>query len=201
MIHLQDLGYTFDRSRIRLPGEHKFSAGEIVHLRGTNGVGKTTILRIVAGLLDDFEGICNFPLGWSVRYIPTDIRSSLFLPWYTVRQNIDILVQGPVARARAEELGSRFLNSRFLRLLNQPAYTPSAGESAAIAVACAVAGDPNAILLDETLSYVAPALASTIIHELEEFVLRRRLIVFVQHNDATKFKTPVREVNMLGQGD
>jgi len=196
MMQLIDLGYKFEASNVLLRGEHKFQPGEIAHLTGKNGSGKTTILKILARLLDDYTGTCEFPSNWSARYVPTNITSSLFLPWYTVRKNIDFLVEGAPARSKSHELGHRFLKSTFDRLLDQPAYTTSAGESAAIAIACAVATDPYAILLDETLSYAAPALAREVAEELEAFVCRGRLLFVAGHRDLP-FAGTVRTVRMV----
>lgn len=195
-MQLIDLGYKFETSDVLLRGEHRFRHGELVHLTGKNGSGKTTILEILAGLLDDHTGTCEFPSNWSARYVPTNITSSLFLPWYTVRRNIDFLVKETPARSKAHELGQRFLNSTFDRLLDQPAYTPSAGESAAIAIACAMATDPYAILLDETLSYTAPALAQKVAQVLEAFVARGHLLFVVGHRELP-FAGTVRTVRMV----
>ncbi len=195
-MQLIDLGYKFEASAVLLRGQHRFQPGEVVHLTGKNGSGKTTILKILAGLLDDYTGTCEFPANWSARYVPTSITSSLFLPWYTVRRNIDFLVEEAPGRSKSHELGQRFLNSTFDRLLDQPAYTLSAGESAVIAIACAVATDPYAILLDETLSYAAPALAQEVAQVLEAFVSGGRLLLVVGHHELP-FARGVRTVCMV----
>jgi len=191
-MHIINLGYTYEAAQVFLRGEYTFYPGDLVHITGRNGSGKSTILKIFAGILGNYTGTCKLPPNWSARYVPTNISSALFLPWYSVRKNIELLVGA--AQARSHDLCHRFLNSTFDRILDQPAYTPSAGESAAIAIACAVAANPYAILLDETLSHAAAALAKELAEVLEAFLPGRLLFVAGHHE--LPFAAHVRIVAM-----
>lgn len=51
------------------------AAGDAVWLRGANGVGKTTLLKILAGLLTPTRGHTNLPSGWRQAWPVAQARS------------------------------------------------------------------------------------------------------------------------------
>jgi ABC-type branched-subunit amino acid transport system ATPase component len=194
-MHVSDLGYNYGRISVLLPGEHTFEAGEIIRLTGRNGCGKSTILQVLARVLDGYTGTCDYPRPWVARYIPTNVSAKLFLPWYTVERNIELLLGNKEPHLKARELVRTFLGPSSDRLLAQPAYTPSAGEAAAIAVACAIATKPMALLLDETLSFAAPGLARELARRLECLLKAGGLVFIAGHHDLP-FGCAVREIAM-----
>lgn len=194
-MHVSDLGYKHKRISVLLPGEHTFKAGEIIRLTGRNGFGKSTILQVLARVLDGYTGTCDYPRAWVARYIPTNVKEKLFLPWYTVERNIELLTGDNKPQIEARELVRTLLGPSTDRLLAQPAYTPSAGEAAAIAFACAIATKPSALLLDETLSFAAPGLARELAGRLECFLKAGGLVFIAGHHDLPS-KCAVRELAM-----
>ena len=193
---IEHLEYPYRNTIIALPGSYTLSRGELVQLAGVNGSGKSTILKILAGLLTNYRGICERPATWSIRYVPTSIIASLFLPWYTVRQNIDVLLSSRSRRESAIEFCARHLGAQKVsKLLDQPAHEPSAGEAATVAIGCGLASGPQLLLLDETLSYLAPALAKAIGAELEDFAESGGIVVVAGHHELP-FCRPVRVIEM-----
>lgn len=192
MIRLTDLGSRYSTGvTVHLDGDHLLVPGTITRLTGSNGVGKSTILRTIAGIQPAFAGCRDVPEAWTVRYIPTSL-SQLFLPWYSVRKNLSIL-SGQASGSGCEDLAASLIGPGFQQVRDQHAYEPSAGELAALAIACALASAPNAVLLDETTSFAAEDMLRRIVGALEAFTQSGGILLFASHNPIP-FTSSVRNI-------
>lgn len=140
--------------------------GELVAVLGSSGAGKTTILRCIAGHLEPDAGEVRIG-GASMTGVPPERRkvglvfqSYALFPHLSVRRNVAF---GPErhghsrasalehADALLERLGLTGLGGRFPRQI-------SGGEQQRVAVARALAIEPEVLLLDEPLSSLDAAL-------------------------------------------
>ena len=140
--------------------------GEIVGLIGRNGVGKTTTLKGVMGLVSIHEGAISFE-GADLRelaaheiprrgiaYVPQDGR---VFPELTVRDNLLINWQSYRAlERRSSEVLETFPSLR--ERLDQSAGTLSGGEQQMLAIARAFLADPRLVVLDEPSEGLMPQL-------------------------------------------
>lgn len=129
--------------------------GEIVALSGPSGCGKTTALRIVCGLEHGFEGTLDWPLGPPAR-IGTVFQDARLLPWRTVRENI-AFVRPPdlvAAMTRLHALGLHGTDRLYPGTL-------SGGMARRVALARALAVEPDLLLLDEPFTALDPDAAQT----------------------------------------
>ncbi len=152
--------------------------GEVMVLFGRNGVGKTTLMRVLIGLLKpsagrvDFDGTeitGNFPhqiarLG--IAYVP---QGRGVFPKLTVRENLLIGTRARKDKASTipDEIFSRFPILR--ERLNQRSGTLSGGEQQMLALARALCGNPRILLLDEPSEGIQPSIVHMIgdlIHEI-----------------------------------
>ena len=130
----------------------RIAAGECVALLGANGVGKTTLLRVVAGLARPTRGTVRArgPIG----YVPQDFAASL-LPWLRVRDNIGLPLRA-LGLARAEETArveeAIAIVELGRELLARRPQALSGGEQQRVALARALVGRPRTLLFDEPLS-------------------------------------------------
>ncbi|MEA2281752.1 MAG: molybdate transport system ATP-binding protein [Solirubrobacteraceae bacterium] len=138
--------------------------GRCLALAGPSGAGKTSVLRIVAGLLrpaagrvecgadtwlDTDRGIDVAPERRHVGYVFQEHALFAHLPaWRNVAFGLAHLPRGE-RRARAHELLERF---GIGRLADARPATLSGGERQRVALARALAPDPSVLLLDEPLS-------------------------------------------------
>ena len=170
-------------------------AGEVVSLFGRNGVGKTTIVKTIAGWVKPTSGtirldgaeiggqpaerICRLGLG----IVPEDRR---IFPGLSVQENLELgLLQAP-NRPRAEKRAAiERVFERFPRLKErrqQMGTTLSGGEQQMLSIARVMVGEPRILLIDEPTEGLAPM----IVDEIFEIIVALRdqglLILLVEQN-------------------
>jgi branched-chain amino acid transport system ATP-binding protein len=168
--------------------------GEVVGLLGRNGVGKSTTLKTIMGLVDPSEGqirlegqsIARQPahklakLG--IGYVPEDRRIFRLL---TVMENLRTGLDRPgVAEARKQELLEKAFS--YFPVLgqrrNQAGGTLSGGEQQMLAIARAMMLEPKIILLDEPTEGLMPRMVSQIRQIIEALHREGVAILLVEQN-------------------
>lgn len=177
-------------------------AGEWTCLLGGSGVGKSTVLRLIAGLQTgaDFSGVISASDGGEVSprvgYMAQD---DLLLPWATVTQNIALgaRLRGETAdRARLERLLSR------VRLTDHAGQKPSelsGGQRQRVALARTLMEDKDIILLDEPFSAL-DARTRADMQELAVELLDGRTVLLVTHDPAEAARLGHKIVVMAQSG-
>lgn len=152
-------------------------AGEIVGVIGRNGVGKTTLLRTLIGLLPARAGSIAFD-GREITAEPAHRRARRGIGYVpqgreifasmTVTENLRMgrLVDPRAAEVDLEPVYGYFPFLRERR--RQRGGTLSGGQQEMLAIARALVGKPRLILLDEPSDGVQPS----IVQEIGEFLLR-----------------------------
>ncbi len=157
-------------------------AGGVTALIGSNGAGKSTTLRTVAGLLPVAEGSISFD-GDPIETLPTDQRvdlgvvmvpeGRLIFAEMSVEENLRLGAFTSRARdntadnlAKINDLFPRLHNRR-----NQAGGTLSGGEQQMLALGRGLMAEPRVLLLDEPSLGLAPVMAQHIFEIIEE--LRR----------------------------
>lgn len=134
--------------------------GELVCLSGASGIGKTTLLRIVAGLIKPKSGSVIFNgENWCDtshnKYVSTRKRhTALMFQDYALFPNMTIIEQIRYAQRTSDmERIEQLLESFNLTMLaHRRPYQLSGGQRQRVALARALASDPTMLLLDEPLS-------------------------------------------------
>ena len=167
--------------------------GEIVTLIGSNGAGKSTTLRAISGLIKPRAGSISF-LGEKLngvqgheivkRGICQSPEGRRIFPRMTVSENLDLGAflrndkDGIAAdRARVLELFPRLADR-----ISQKAGTMSGGEQQMLAVARALMGSPQLLLLDEPSMGLAPVLVDLIFDTIETIREQGTTVLVVEQN-------------------
>lgn len=131
--------------------------GTFVSLIGASGCGKTTLMRMMAGLTPVTSGMIQIN-GRPVNGVPPDIgfvfQEAALLPWRTVRDNLMfVLRRSGMSKQRKEELVESKL--ALTGLADFGNYYPSAlsgGMQQRVGLARALVGAPGVLFMDEPLS-------------------------------------------------
>ena len=122
--------------------------GQRVALLGPSGVGKSTLLSIIAGLDTDFDGTLNRPEG----QIAMIFQNPRLLPWRTLTQNI-ALIPNAGGEDRARQL---LAEVGLAEAADQHPEKVSLGMQRRAALARAMAVSPTIMLMDEPLVSLDP---------------------------------------------
>ena len=131
------------------------AAGEMVSLVGQSGCGKSTVLRMVAGLEQPTAG--EVSAGGDLITRPSADRGLMFqnhnlFPWLTVRRNIQIgLVARGLLRQRRAEVDEIMRVVGLEAFANVYPHQLSGGMAQRVALARALINHPRVLLLDEPL--------------------------------------------------
>jgi multiple sugar transport system ATP-binding protein len=184
--------------------------GEFFVLLGPTGAGKTTTLRLIAGLdLPDAGRISidgEDATDWSVaqRDVALVFQYYSLYPRYTVRQNLAFPLRSRVRDFPQAEIEQRVARAaRMLRidhLLERKTDRLSGGEMQRVSIGRAIVRDPTVFLMDEPLSNLDAKLREALRSELKD--LQAKLgatFLFVTHDQIEAMSMGDR-IGVLNQG-
>jgi ABC-type nitrate/sulfonate/bicarbonate transport system ATPase subunit len=154
----------------------RLANGEVAAIVGPSGCGKTTLLRIVVGLDHDFEGSLTLPARCRLGVVFQEPR---LLPWRTVEENLRL------AAPQASDAAFEVLFAT-LGLAEHRRHYPrelSLGLARRVALARALAVEPELLVLDEPFVSLDAALAARLRAELVELVSRRPVTTLLVTHD------------------
>jgi len=179
MLELVDLTKSYGASKVLDHLSHRFAPGEFVAVMGESGVGKSTLLNLIAGL-DTPDGgqvvVDGVPISSLDDDAATRLRRSRMgfifqafhvLPHLTLEQNValPLLLNGATntgrARAMLDAVGLPGRGADFPRQL-------SGGELQRVAIARALVHRPALLLADEPTGNLDPETAGAILHLLRD---------------------------------
>jgi urea ABC transporter ATP-binding protein UrtE len=192
MLSVADVHVAYGKTPALMGPSLVVGAGEIVSIIGRNGVGKTTLLKAIIGLLRVSSGAIHLD-GENVTQLPAHERARRGLGYVpqgrmifadlTVEENLLIGADLNRANGRAllEEVLAEFpmLEMRY----RQRGDTLSGGEQQMLALGRALAGGPKVLLLDEPSEGIQPSIVQEIEAKIASISRGRGLaIVLVEQN-------------------
>ncbi|GAA0872697.1 ABC transporter ATP-binding protein [Gangjinia marincola] len=202
MLHIEEIAFAYaDKPTLSNVG---FSAqtGENVSIIGESGCGKTTLLKVIYGLLQPKTGSISLNetqlLGPEYSLIPGEEEMKY------VAQDFDLMPFTSVAQNIAKYLPRRFAKERkkrtaeLLELLgltpiaDQKANTLSGGQKQRVAIARALAIQPKVLLLDEPFSQI---------DQFRKNKLRRMIYSFCKEHSVTCITATHDTTDMLAYSD
>ena len=185
--------------------------GDIVSILGESGSGKSTILRIIAGLEDAYSGeiLIDGNLVYSKdksiepekRGIGMVFQDYALFPHMTVAKNIMFGLKKMDKSQREKRMIDMLKLVNLEEYKNKYPYELSGGQQQRIAIARAIAPSPSLLLLDEPFSNLDANLQSKIRSELKEIIQKANITsIFVTH-DKEDAKALADKVVILDKGE
>lgn len=171
--------------------------GETVGIIGTNGSGKSTILKIITGVLTQTQGTVEV----NGRISALLELGAGFNMEYTGIENV--YLNGTMIGFSKEEIDAKLQDIlRFADIgdfVNQPVKTYSSGMFVRLAFAVAINIDPEILIVDEALSVGDVFFQAKCYHKFEEFKKQGKTILFVSH-DLSSISKYCDKVVLLNRG-
>lgn len=154
MIEIDNLSFKYSKHEVLSNISMRLEAGKIYGLLGENGVGKTTLLKIISGLQKPSAGRCSAFGENPFDRTPSFLSRICYLPEELEYIRIELT---PMQFARQNGMFyPNFGMEKFLTILNEFSVEPdkklnklSQGQAKKAAIAFAVATNPHLLLMDE----------------------------------------------------
>ncbi|MBA3449295.1 MAG: ABC transporter ATP-binding protein [Pseudaminobacter sp.] len=167
--------------------------GEFFVLLGQTGAGKTTTLRLIAGLETPTDGkifIDGVDVGdWGAaeRDVALVLQQYSLYPRYTVRENLEFPLKSKIRRVDQKEIAERVdrvaKTLRIEHLLDRKTDKLSGGEMQRVSIGRAIVRKPRVFLMDEPLSALDAKLREALRTELKNLQMNLgATFLFVTHD-------------------
>jgi len=190
MLKMKNLNCSYGECKVLHDTTLDVDEGKLIGLIGRNGVGKTTTLKSIMGLVPHKSGSIHFYEAnlshispyqiprMGISYMP---QGRHLFPKLTVMENLKIpVVKGELDKRVLEEIFEYF--PRLKERLNQKAGTLSGGEQQMLAVGRALITKPKMMLMDEPMEGLMPLLVKLIAETVKAINEKGTTILLVEQN-------------------
>ena len=172
MLNIKDLSYRYGKNTVIDDLSYEFECGKVTAITGESGVGKTTLVNLIADLLHAPAGtiISDFK---KIGYVFQEPR---LFDWMTALENVSTVSNEDIARELLCKMGLEDAISKY------PAEL-SGGMKQRVAIARALAYGADLVILDEPFKGLDPEKR----RDVSEFVfktLKNKTVIMVTHDIA-----------------
>ncbi len=193
VLEIQDLVSGYGEVQILWGCSLQVEEGKLTALIGSNGVGKTTLLRTIMGLIRPWSGSIRFE-GREIGHLPPYVKAEMGLVLVpegrqlfsemSVYENLEMGASNSRARARFNQNIER-VYALFPRLKERAAQktgTLSGGEQQMLAVARGIMAEPRLLMIDELSLGLAPILTLQLFETIKQLRSMGLTILLVEQN-------------------
>jgi branched-chain amino acid transport system ATP-binding protein len=208
LLAVEDLHTAYGLSRVLFGISLEIARGECVCLLGRNGVGKTTTIRPVMGLVRPTRGRVLWKgtdiAGWSahrvaragIGFVPEDRRIFAEL---TVWENLDVAARAARRPGHWDSATVYDLFPKLAELRNRQGGFLSGGEQQMLTIARTLMGNPELLLLDEPSEGLAPLVVETLLENIR--ALKQQGLTILLAEQGVEFSLALAErVYVLEKG-
>ena len=191
MLEVKNIHCSYDNVPVIHGVSLEVNEGEIVAIIGSNGAGKSTTMRTIAGLMHPTSGTIKF-MGTDVTKMAASTSIKLGLSYVpegrrlfsklTVRENLELGAFATVDKAEVEKrLNEMYELFPILKdRMDQTAETMSGGEQQMCALARGLMSRPKMLMLDELSLGLQPSLVEKVFDAVKEIRKRGVTILLVE---------------------
>lgn len=206
------IGYSKQNPLVEIP-KLEISSGEIIAITGPSGVGKTTLIRTISGLVRPLKGKVSLfgqpfgvrPKRGSLGYIPQRLglvrHASVF---HNVMMGARAGNSSPYSIFPNRKIRDSCLDSIRRMGLSEKLYEPirrlSGGQQRRVAIARVMAQSPKIILADEFLSELDENTLEMVKTEVVEFVRNESSTLIVVEHDVSRAKSIADRMLVIDDG-
>jgi len=186
MLSVINLNVGYGQSRVIHDLSFKLGSEEVLAIMGRNGMGKTTLLKSLIGILPSRSGSIQLDdreiahlqsherVRGGIAFVP---QGRLIFPALSVTENILTGARGPVPQSVWDETYALFPILREMR--HRKGGNLSGGQQQQLAIARALVSDPKVLVLDEPTEGIQPSIIKDIARALKEIRKLRKLAIIV----------------------
>ncbi|WP_331770826.1 MFS transporter (plasmid) [Embleya sp. NBC_00888] len=194
VLQLNHVDFSYGQVQVLFDVGLEVRRGEVLALLGTNGAGKSTILRLIAGLATPERGVIRLG-GRTVTFVAPEQRIRLGIvslaggagvfPGMSVRENLEMGAY--IHRADPEQVRARIERSlalfpQLVERAGEPASALSGGQQQMLALAMALLHDPEVLLIDELSLGLAPAMVAELLAVIERLRAEGLAMIVVEQS-------------------
>lgn len=197
MLEIKNASINYGMGEIVQNISFQVEPGEKLVLLGRNGVGKTTTLKGMIGLLPMAKGDImldgkniskkkpHVRVAEGIAYVP---QGREIIPYFTVRENLELGMQGRPKNAERKTLINQinWVLEYFPALqehMNRKGGVLSGGQQQQLAIARALMADPKYLMLDEPTEGIQPNIVEEMVHILKRVATDMNVaIILVEQN-------------------
>jgi branched-chain amino acid transport system ATP-binding protein len=206
MLTVSNLNAFYGKSHVLHGVDMNVQAGEIVSLLGRNGVGRSTTVKTIMGLVDgtgsvqfkgtELMGKKAFEIAkLGIGYVP---ENRDIFPTLTVAQNLELGLKGKLGRWTFDDMYKMF--PRLKEREKVQAGVLSGGEQQMLTLCRTLMGDPDLIMIDEPTEGLAPKIVELVAKYLNELKNRGVSVLLVEQKLSIALQISQR-VYVMGHGN
>jgi len=194
VLQVHNIDFSYGQVQVLFDVSLEVQRGEVLALLGTNGAGKSTVLRVISGLALPTRGVVRLN-GRNVTYTDAELRvrsgivqvpgGKAIFPTLDVGENLVAGAYGFVwetdrVQQRVDEVLDLFpvLRDR----LDQQAGTLSGGEQQMLALAKALLLDPEILIIDELSLGLAPVVVQQLLETIDGLKAKGITMIIVEQS-------------------
>jgi ABC-type branched-subunit amino acid transport system ATPase component len=194
VLQVANIDFSYGPVQVLFDVNFEIHKGECVALLGTNGAGKSTILRVVSGLEVPERGVVRLN-GRNITYVAPESRARMGIvqlpggkgvfPSLTIAQNLGVSARlngGTKEEIDARVDGMLELFPELEERKKQPARSLSGGQQQMLALARVLMHDPEILLIDELSLGLAPVVVQRMLELIDELKARGQTILVVEQS-------------------
>ena len=199
MICFENVGKRYGDHRVLSGLNFEISKGDVVGILGPSGVGKSTMLKMVAGLENTSSG-CLRVNADKISFVFQEPR---LFPWKTALQNVMLPLRAAgVDKQNSIKTAMQFLEA--MELTEFADYYPSqlsGGMMQRVSLARAFAAQPDILLLDEPFSALDNKLRNQLLDMIAQQLQQRPVTVLYVSHSPNEVKRIASRVFLLNSGN